>query len=233
VKILAIVPARGGSKGIPRKNIKLLNGKPLIAYTAEAIKNSKLINRAVCSSEDNEIINIANNYGLDTPFKRPIELAQDDTPSLSVLQHAVKALYELDNYVPEIIVNLQPTSPFRYNGLIDSAIEIFINSKDADSLVSVEKIPHNFSPFSAMKLRDNYIRPLQKIDEKKNNRDEKPEYFARNGALNSICTYDCLVSKNSLYGTKIIPFIMSREASIDIDDNFDWLLAEYILANNK
>ena len=77
MKILAIVPARGGSKGIPRKNIKLLNGKPLIAYTAEAIKNSNLINRAVCSSDDNEIINIANNYGLDTPFKRPIELAQD------------------------------------------------------------------------------------------------------------------------------------------------------------
>ena len=128
MKILAIVTARGGSKGIPRKNIKLLNGKPLISYTAEAIKDSKLIDRAVCSSEDDEIINIANDYGLETPFKRPAELAKDDTPSLLVLQHAVKILYELDDYVPDIIVNLQPTSPFRKKGLIDSAIEIFINA---------------------------------------------------------------------------------------------------------
>ena len=105
---------------------------------------------------------------METPFKRPAELAKDDTPSLLVLQHAVKVLYELDDYVPDIIVNLQPTSPFRKKGLIDSAIEIFINSKDADSLVSVEKIPHNYSPFSAMELRDNYIRPLRQINEKKN-----------------------------------------------------------------
>ncbi len=233
MNILAIVPARGGSKGIPRKNIKLLNGKPLLAYTVEVIKNSKLIDRAICSTDDDEIINIANNYGLDAPFKRPDELAQDDTPSILVLQHAVKKIYELYCYIPEIIVNLQPTSPFRDKELIDNALNIFMNSEDADSLVSVEKIPHNYSPFSAMELHDNYIRPLQKIDEQKNNRNEKPEYFARNGALNSICTYDCLVNKNSLYGNKIIPFFMSREDSVDIDDDFDWFLAEYIMSKNN
>ena len=233
MNILAIVPARGGSKGIPRKNIKLLNGKPLLAYTVEVIKNSKLIDRAICSTEDDEIINIANNYGLDAPFKRPDELDQNENTSILVLQHAVKKIYELYRYIPEIIVNLQPTSPFRDKELIDNALHIFMNSKDADSLVSVEKIPHNYSPFSAMELHDNYIRPLQKIDEQKNNRNEKPEYFARNGALNSICTYDCLVNKNSLYGNKIIPFFMSRENSIDIDDDFDWFLAEYIMSKNN
>ena len=228
MNILAVVPARGGSKSIPRKNIKLLDGKPLLSYTAKVIRNSKLIDRAIVSTDDEKIMKLASGYGLEAPFLRPCELAKDDSPSISVLQHAVNTIYEIDNYIPEIIINLQPTSPFRRSHRIDEALNIFIDSKDADSLVSVEKIPHNYSPFSAMVMDGKYIRPLQKINEKKNMRDKKPEYYARNGAINSICTYDCLINRNSLYGNKIIPFIMSRKESIDIDDQFDWLLAEFI-----
>ena len=108
--------------------------------------------------------------GLETPFIRPSKLAQDVTPSLPVIQHAVKKLYEIDKYIPEIIVNLQPTSPFRNGALIDKALNIFIDSNEADSLVSVEKIPHNYSPFSALKYDGKYLRPLERHGEKYNNR---------------------------------------------------------------
>lgn len=230
-EILGIIPARGGSKRIPKKNIKLLCGKPLLYYTADSASKSKHLSRVILSSDDDEIIEYAHSIGLEIPFKRPGDLSEDTTPCLLVIQHAVSTLADRENYFPDVIVVLQPTSPLRTSSMIDEALEIFLYS-GADSMVSVEEIPHNYSPFSAMQYDGKYIAPFYKHDEKLNIKQKKPVFYARNGALNSICTYQCLMEKNSLYGEKILPYFMSHDNSIDIDNEFDWLVVEYLLSKN-
>ena len=126
--ILAIIPARGGSKGIPRKNIKNLNGKPLLEYTVDAINKCKLIDRAILSTDDDEIINIGSKLGLEVPFKRPLNLAQDDTPALPVIKHALNALEDIDGYKPDVIIILQPTSPLRTNKHISEALNLYLSN---------------------------------------------------------------------------------------------------------
>ena len=128
MKILAIVPARGGSKGIPQKNIYPLCNKPLIYYTIKAIQKSKMITRAILSSDSEDILNIATEYGLEAPFVRPAELARDDTPALPVIKHAVQWLEENDNYRADYIILLQPTSPLRTEKHIDGALSKLLNS---------------------------------------------------------------------------------------------------------
>ncbi len=201
-------------------------------YTAESVLNSKLLSRAVLSSDDDEIIDYARSIGLHAPFRRPDNLSEDTTPTLPVIQHAVNTLSNTERYFPNIIVVLQPTSPLRTSKHIDEALELFINS-DADSLVSVVEIPHNYSPFSAMNYDGQYIRPIDKHDEKENIKQKKPVYYARNGALNSICAYECLMGKNSLYGENTLPYFMSSYESIDLDTELDWLFVEFLLSVNK
>ena len=123
--IIGIIPARGGSKGIPCKNIKKLAGKPLLSYTAEAAHRSKLLTRIVLSTEDEEIKQLGLDLGLDVPFMRPAKLAEDDTPGVSVIRHAVDTLEREENYYPDVIVVLQPTSPLRTSEHIDEALNIF------------------------------------------------------------------------------------------------------------
>ena len=144
-EILAIVPARGGSKGIPRKNLRQLAGRSLLSYTAEAALKSKNISRVVLSSDDEEIRELGTKLGLDVPFIRPFEIAQDNTPMIPVLQHALNTLWENESYKPDLIVLLQPTSPLRTNMHVDRAICDFLEAK-ADSLVSVVQLPHNYNP---------------------------------------------------------------------------------------
>jgi len=231
-EVLAIIPARGGSKGISRKNIKKLAGKSLLAYTAEAALKSSCLDRIILSTEDEEIIQTGLKMGLEVPFTRPLELAQDDTPSLPVIQHAVRTLEEKENYRPDIIMILQPTSPLRNSKHINEALKRFLEVQ-ADSMVSITEVPHNMNPYSVMQLQDDgTIIPFLKYDEKKNIRHQKPVFYARNGAAIYICTYKCLLKKNSLYGDKIIPYFMKKEESLDLDDEVDWNFAEYIL-NNK
>lgn len=227
MEILALIPARGGSKRIPQKNIKIFSGNPLLAYTVKASLNSSLLTRVVLTTDDEEIRKIGLSMGLEAPFLRPKELAEDDTPSLPVIMHAVKFLEENENYRPDIIVILQTTSPLRTSTHIDDAVKIFLESK-ADSLVSVTEVPHNMNPYSVMKLQKNgTIKPFLKYDENNNLSQKKPVFYARNGAAIYICTYNCLLKKKSLYGEKIVPFFMSKEESFDIDDDVDWKIAEY------
>ena len=229
MNILAIIPARGGSKSIPRKNIRELAGKPLLAYTAEAALQSQALSRVVLSTEDKEIREIGLRLGLEAPFVRPMELAQDDTPTLPVIQHTVKRLEEMESYKTDIIVVLQPTSPLRSSRHIDESLELFLNS-NVDSLVSVVEVPHNMNPYSIMQLQeDGRIKPFLEYDERKNLRQQKPLFYARNGAAIYICTYNCLMNKNSLYGDTTIPYFMKKEESIDIDDEWDWQVVKYIL----
>ena len=231
-KIVAIIPARGGSKTIPRKNIKKLAGKPLLAYTAKASLDSKLLSRIILSTEDEEIQQTGLNFGLEVPFTRPAKLARDDTPGLPVIQHALRTLEERENYRPDIIVVLQPTSPLRKSKHIDEALKIFL-SRDADSLVSVTQVPHNMNPYSVMKLQeDGTVEPFLDYDENKNLRQQKPKFYARNGAAIYICTYECLMKKNSLYGDTTLPYFMKKEESLDLDDEVDWQIAELALKKN-
>ena len=144
MRILGLIPARGGSKGVPKKNIKLLGKKPLIEYTIDGAKNSKLISQIVISTDDEEIAIAAEIAGCKPPFIRPSEIAQDNSTSLEVVQHAI-TFFESQNIFFDAVCLLQPTTPFREKGFIDQAIEKFITSK-ADCLVSVLPIPHEYNP---------------------------------------------------------------------------------------
>lgn len=229
LEILAIIPARGGSKGIPRKNIKLLNARPLLAHTATAAADSRFITRRVLSTEDMEIAKVGSDYGLEVPFIRPAHLSTDLSPSLEVFQFTLNELRLREGYVPDLVVILQPTSPLRNSTHIDEAIEKYL-SADADSLVSVMKIPHNMSPFSAMhKNVDGYLQSLTDLNELQNQRQNKPIYFARNGAAIYITTPINILANNSLFGKKIVGYEMSKLDSIDIDEEEDWSLAEALL----
>jgi len=157
-KFLAIIPARGGSKRIPRKNIALLDGKPLIQYTIEAARGCPLIDRIVVSTEDAEVAEVAKALGAEVPCLRPQELAQDNTYTLPVLQHMMAYLQEEQDYQPWAVVTLQPTSPLRTSQHLTQAIELFLGDEQADSLVSVVQAPHNMIPQSLMKLEGPYLK---------------------------------------------------------------------------
>jgi len=230
MNILGIIPARGGSKGIPKKNIYPLLGKPLIAHTIEAAHNSRYVTRTILTSDSKEIISMAARYGLEAPFVRPTNLARDDTPMLPAIKHAVHWLQENEQYRPDAIVLLQPTSPLRTAIHIDEALEKFINS-DADSIVSVVKVLHQYNPSSIMELTCGYLKPYLKYDEHLNLRQLKPAFYARNGAAIYAFTYDCLMIKNSILGDRILPYEMSREESIDIDEPLDIKICEMVLKN--
>jgi len=228
-EVLAIIPARGGSKSIPRKNIKKLSGIPLLQYTSTAALNSKFTSRVVLSTEDREISEYGIKIGLDVPFLRPMSLAHDSSPSLPVFKFTLAELKKRQGYVPDLVIVLQPTSPFRNSLHIDEAIQRIIEA-DADSLVSVVKIPHNMSPFSAMKLEANgCITSVMSMDESQNQRQVKPIYFARNGAAIYITKPKVILEQNTLFGPNTIGYEMNKLDSIDIDDEEDWILAESLI----
>ncbi|MDB5103987.1 MAG: acylneuraminate cytidylyltransferase [Fibrobacteres bacterium] len=229
LKVLGLIPARGGSKGIPGKNIRPIAGKPLIAWTIEAARASGL-DRVILSSDDPEIIATAKSLGLEVPFTRPAELALDATPGIDVVFHAVEHMERVEGYRPDAVMLLQPTSPLRTTAHIDAALELFGNRPEADSLVSVVKAPHNMIPETLMKAAPGgFLESVAAWDERKNLRQAKPAYFARNGAAIYLVRTGCLISKRSLYGDKILPLEMDKSESLDIDDFFDFEMCEYIL----
>ena len=149
--ILALIPARGGSKGIPRKNIRSFAGWPLIAWSIAAAKQSELVTRVIVSTDDEEIAAVAREYGAEAPFLRPSEFAQDKSTDLPVFEHALKWLKEVEGYKPEIVVQLRPTSPIRPPAMVDAAIRILINHEDADcvrGVVPAGQNPHKMWRFS-------------------------------------------------------------------------------------
>lgn len=227
-KFLAIITARGGSKGIPRKNIKLLKGKPLIQYTIEAALNSKYLDRVVVSTENDEIARISKNLGAEVPCLRPRELARDSTHSLPVLQHMIGYLKRAESYEPYAVVTLQPTSPLRTSQHIDEAIKKFLADPKADSLVSVMRAPHNMTPTSLMDIKGKYLvdaLPVRGIRVLR--RQAKPTYYARNGAAIYITKTAGL--NDYIFGGKILPYLMSKTESFDIDDLEDWRIVERLL----
>ena len=218
MKVLGVIPARAGSKGVKKKNIKLLNGKPLIYYT---IKESLLSNldKVVVSTESDEVESISLSFGIDV-IKRPAELARDESSALSVINHAI---LKLDDCFDAVMI-LQPTSPFRTRNHINEALNIFENDKEADSLVSVVKVPHGFHFSKQMQLNDNYLCGGKSFTRRQELEDH---FYARNGA--AIYLSKTEIINKSILGEKIKPYFMNKIDSIDIDDSEDWFLAEAIL----
>lgn len=219
LRIIGIIPARGGSKVIPGKNIKPLLDKPLIAYTIEVALKSNCLSRVIVSTDDKEIARIAEEYGAEIPFIRPSSLAMDTTPMLPVIQHAIAYLHNEENYYPDVIVLLQPTSPLRRVEHIKEALEIFFK-KDVDSVISINEVRHRFGSF-----HDRVFKPYFK--EGKGRKDVKPFYY-ENGLV-YVSKVENIVMRNSLYGQKIGAFVVEDSCSIDIDTPFEFELAELIL----
>jgi CMP-N,N'-diacetyllegionaminic acid synthase len=219
MKTLGIIPARGGSKGIPKKNIKLLNGKPLIAYTLEAALSST-IDRVVVSTDCQEIAQVAKQFGVEVII-RPSELAKDSTPTLPVLQHIVNNI----NETFDAVVTLQPTSPLRVAKHINEAIELFKNDDMADSLVSVIEVPHNYMPEKLMDIKGKYL--VGNSEAKR--RQEINRAYARNGAAIYITKASRL--DKYIFGGNILPYFMSKINSIDVDYIEDWEIVECLLKN--
>lgn len=223
LKIVGIIPARGGSKGIPRKNIKLLNGKPLIYYTINAAKKSKYLDKIYVSTDDKEIKKISQQYDAIVPSLRPKNLARDATPTLPVIQHMTKLL-EKNNEKIDYIITLQPTSPLRTSQDIDNTIDLLIETKD-DAAVSVTQVKTH--PYLTAHLEGNKLNWLY-CEEKRGRRQDFPEIYALNGAVYAT-KRNILMEKHSLYGQDTRAYIMPPERSIDIDNIYHFTLVETIM----
>ena len=226
MRVLAIIPARGGSKGVPKKNIKLLGGKPLIEYTIKDAKSSKNLTEIVVSTDDNEIANAAEKAGCKPPFIRPSELALDNSTSITVVQHAVD-FFEKQNIFFDAICLLQPTSPFREKGFIDSAISKFIASK-ADSLVSVLPVPHEYNPHWTFKIGENNLLKIATGEtEIIPRRQELPEAYHRDGSI--YISKVSVIKKGTFFGESISYIESNPDFYVNIDTIEDWKKAEIFL----
>ena len=221
MRILGVVPARGGSKGIPMKNVKQLNGKPLIAYTIEAALASNL-DKIIVSTDCKEIAEVSRGYKVEV-IMRTDKLAQDDTPTLPVLQDLISKI--ADKY--DAVMTLQPTSPLRTVSHINEAISIFIDDATADSLVSVVKTPHNFMPEKLMTYDGKYLTGSSIVKR----RQDMSVVYARNGAAIYITKTDKL--DQYIFGGKILPFFMNKLDSIDIDEMEDWNIVERLINRGR
>ncbi|MDZ4260655.1 MAG: acylneuraminate cytidylyltransferase family protein [Candidatus Sungbacteria bacterium] len=234
-KILGLITARGGSKGIPGKNIKELAGKPLIAYTIEAAHASGVFDRVIVSTDDEKIADVAKAYGCTVPFMRPAELAGDTTPHNPVLRHALEWLRDKENYVPDLVMILQPTAPLRTAAHIRDAAAMFETS-GADSVVSVAEIPNHYHPrwqFTFDEGNRMAIFTGEPFSQIVRRRQDLSKTYTRNGAIYLIRATRVLdPNENNFYGDHVTAYIMNPEESINIDTMEDWKEAERIL-NNK
>jgi CMP-N-acetylneuraminic acid synthetase len=227
MRVLGLIPARGGSKGVPRKNIRLLGGKPLLQYTAETARAARLLSRIVLSTDDEEIAEIGRTCKLDVPFMRPPELAADATPSLLVVKHALEWLGSRGE-VFDAVCLLQPTHPFRQAGDIDACIALLAES-GADSVVTVLPVPpeHNphwvffRSPDGTLRLSTGESTPIPR-------RQDLPPAFHREGSV-YVTRRDVVVKGGSLLGDRVVGYPMDPGKSVNIDTQDDWARAERLL----
>lgn len=234
-EVLAIIPARGGSKGLPNKNILPLLGHPLIAYSIKAAQDAKLITRVMVSTDSQAIADVALKYGADVPFLRPAEFAQDLSTDLEVFVHALNWLKENENYSPDLVVQLRPTSPIRKADLIDECITKLTES-DAESLRIVTPSP--ITPYKMWRIEDENqpMIPLLSVegtDEPFNEpRQRLPKTFWQIGTLDVIRP-EVILEKNSMSGKKIMPHIVGNEWAIDIDDMSSFVKAADVIVSDN
>ncbi|MCL9972289.1 MAG: acylneuraminate cytidylyltransferase family protein [Candidatus Pacebacteria bacterium] len=226
-KVLCLITARGGSKSIPRKNIKPFAGKPLIAWSIETAIKSGLVDRTVVTTDDQEIADISKQHGAEVPFMRPAELALDTTPSLPVLQHAVQWLKDNENYYPDYVLLLEPTSPARRPFHVKAAIEIAEKS-GCDSVIALGAVPGHYNYHWQVALEDDKALLVtgtawpQVIPR----RQELPKTYFRNGAFYLFRPDLLFAEKPSLYGSDVRGYVVEDKYSVDIDIARDWDEAE-------
>ena len=231
-KILAVIPARGGSKGVPRKNIAVVGGKPLIAYTVEAARSAgDLLYRTIVSTDDLEISEIAKKYGAEVPFLRPADLATDRIPMIPVLQHAARFVEEQDQVQLDWILLLQPTTPLRTAGDIEAAIKL-ARQTDCTSVISVVQVLSTH-PILMKRIEAGRLIPFC-VEEKEGTRrqDYQPPAYMRNGAI-YLTRRNVLLERGSIWGDAICPYVMPEERSVNIDSVLDLKLFELMLQETQ
>ena len=232
MKVLGIITARAGSKGLPGKNLRLLGSKPLLAYTIDAGRHSGALDRVILSTEDEQIANAGREHGCDVPFIRPRDLAQDDTPHLPVIQHAVKWMAERASYRPDAVMILQPTSPLRQPEDIRAAVDLLAGS-NADSVVSVSEVPAHAHPMRVLRIDDTGAAVLfvtgAPVRHRINRRQDLPAAWVMNGAIYLCRTHLLTAREPSLYGDRVLVYRMPADRGLSIDDVHDWEAAERAL----
>lgn len=226
MKILGIIPARGGSKGIPEKNIKLLGNKPLLEYTWDSVKDSKLLKRVILSSDSSKIIELAKKLNIEVPFIRPEEVSADDTPSIKVIEHAINFFANRGEKFDAVCL-LQPTTPFRKKEMIDEAIMKF-EIENFDSLISVRQVPVDYNPHWIFEEKNGRLKIATGDNDIIPRRQELPKAYHRDGALYLTKT-KTIVDNKSLYGESIGYIDTTGSPYVNIDTPEDWIKAEKIL----
>lgn len=227
MNVLGLIPARGGSKGIARKNIRLLNGQPLLQYTADAARSARRLSHVLLSTDDEEIADVGRHCGLDVPFLRPAELAHDTTPMLPVVQHAL-GWFEARGTRFDAVCLLQPTAPLRNVSAIDGCVDLLARS-GADAVMTVLRVPAEYNPhwvyFEAadgtIHLSTGETAPIPR-------RQDLPAAFHREGSV-YVTRRDIVMCASSLYGTRTIGYVVGGDDHVNIDDEDDWRRAEELL----
>jgi CMP-N,N'-diacetyllegionaminic acid synthase len=232
LKILGVITARGGSKGLPGKNLKPLAGKPLIAHTIDTALSSGAFDRVILSTDDEGIAAVARTHGCDVPFMRPADLARDETPHLPVLQHAVQWLSDHERYQPDAVMILQPTSPLRRASDIRDSIAL-LDRSGADSVVSVSEVPAHHNPMRTLRIDDHGFASLfvtgEPVRRRINRRQDMPAAWTMNGAVYLFRTTVLTAAEPSLYGNRTAAHVMPPSFGISIDSLDDWADAERAL----
>jgi CMP-N-acetylneuraminic acid synthetase len=231
-KILAVIPARGGSKGVPGKNIRPIGGKPTIAYTIEAaLAVRHILWRIIVSTDDEKIAHVARQCGAEVPFMRPADLAGDQVPTLPVLQHAVKFIEQQDGLTLDWVLLLQPTAPLREAQDIETAMNLARNG-GCDSVISVVQVFAEH-PILMKRIEDNQLLPYC-LEEKEGTRrqDYQPPAYMRNGAI-YLSRRGVIMEQNSIWGRTIRPYIMPPDRSVSIDSEIDFKLVEIMLTSKN
>jgi len=235
MKILGVITARGGSKGLPGKNLRLLAGKPLLAHTIDAARESKAFDRVILSTDDEAIAAAGRTGGCEVPFMRPAELARDETPHLPVLQHAIAWLRDHERYEPDAVMILQPTSPLRRALDIRESIAL-LERPGADSVVSVSEVPAHYNPMRTLRIDEHGYASLfvtgEPVRRRINRRQDMPAAWTMNGAIYLFRTSVLDGAEPSLYGSRTAAYVMAPELGISIDSLDDWTHAERTLRQN-
>ncbi len=229
-RILGVIPARGGSKGLPGKNIRPLAGKPLIAWTIQAALGCRWLDRVIVSTDDREIAGTARTWGADTPFMRPAELADDATPTIKAVIHAIRWLEENQGYRPDYVMLLQPTSPLRTSSDLEEAIRLAAG-KEADAVISVAPVEDHPAWMKVLDS-DGRMKDFLPGSGSASRRQELEPVYALNGAV-YLTRLELVLEKETWYGDRTLAYVMPPERSLDIDNYLDFQLAELVLSNGN
>lgn len=233
MRALGVITARAGSKGIPGKNLKLLRGKPLLAYTIEAAQHAGVFDRLVLSTDDPAAADLARSLGCDVPFMRPADLAQDHTPHLPVMQHVVGWLRQHEQYEADAVMILQPTSPLRRPEDIQASLDL-LERTGADSVISVSDVPSHYHPLRALRVAPSGDAVLfvtgSPVRRRINRRQDFPPAAVMNGAIYVFLPHLLFDSDPSLYGDRTVAYPQPEPYGLSIDEPEDWVEAERVLA---